>query len=105
MMAWRSERRHGMDAFRLQHSGHFLKGGFVDLRNAALVDAEHVTDLLHRHVVGVVEEDDFLVALREGTDGMRQGVLELAAFAHAVGLVVRGRSEFLPALAIMIWVL
>src|ERR1017187_8506057 len=99
-----SERRRGMDAFRLQHSGHFLERGFVDLRNAALVDAEHVTDLLHSHVVGVVEEDHFLVALREGADGMRQGVLELAAFAYAVRLVIRGSSEFLRALAVMIGV-
>src|SRR5450759_2473946 len=49
-----SQSRHGMDAFRFQHSGHFLQGGLVDLRYAAFVDAKHITDLLHRQVVGVV---------------------------------------------------
>ena len=53
------------DAGRLQGDRHLLERRLVDLRNAALVDAEHAADLFHRHLVGVVHDDDFLVALRQ----------------------------------------
>ena len=49
--------------------GHFLQGGLVDLRHAAFVDAQHVADFFHGQVVGVVEEDDLLVAFRQGMNG------------------------------------
>ena len=61
------------DSFRLQHHRHLLQRGLVNLRNAAFVDAQYVANLLHGHVVGVVQRHDFLIAFRQDPDSPRQG--------------------------------
>ena len=51
------------DTIRLHHNLHLLERRLVDLRYAALVDSEQAADFLHRHLVGIVQQDDLLIAL------------------------------------------
>src|SRR5690242_12540648 len=59
----------GPDPFGLEGHGHFLQRRLVDLGDAALVDAERVADLLHGHVVRVIEDDDLLIPRRQAVYG------------------------------------
>ena len=50
----------------------FLERRLVNLRHAALVDAQHAADFLHRHLVGVVQQHHFLIPLRQRLHGDAQ---------------------------------
>ena len=70
------------------------------MRDAAFVDAEEIADFFHRHFVGVIHENHFLVTLAKVVDGFRQSGLQLAALADEVGAQVGRGGKLLRALAV-----
>jgi len=54
----------GIDSVIVQHHSHLFECQFVDLRNAAFVDAEHTANFFHRQLSYVIKHYDLLVTLR-----------------------------------------
>ena len=71
----------GLNAVGLEHDHHFFQRRFVDLRDAAFVDGQNAADFLHRHFVGVVEHDYFLVPFWQSFHGVAKDSAAADLFA------------------------
>src|SRR6185503_9666608 len=66
------ERLSRRDSGGFERHLHLLQRRFVDLRNAALIDTQDAADFLHGHLIGVIQHDHFLIALRQRLHGYTQ---------------------------------
>ena len=60
----------------------------MDLRDAALVDAQHIADFLHRQLFRVVESYDALVAFWQGVKCGAKQIAQFFAGTDGIGMVV-----------------
>ena len=85
----------GLETVGAHGDTQLFQGRFVDLRDAALVDAKHASNLLHGPIVIIVQLDHLLVANRQCGDHQVQSQPQLMVSKRLIGALPRGDQAVL----------